>query len=128
MTLRRVRRRWRRRAAARRRSAEQMLVTWLGHAQLFLNAANRTLLLDPWFAEPVFGGAWFRYPPPPYPDSSSLPRPDYVLLSHIHPDHSGPRTLERLSADSTVLAMPFPSGALKRRLDQSHLRKVQWLA
>ena len=73
-----------------------MLVTWLGHAQLFINAAGKTLLLDPWFFEPVFGGAWFRYPPPPYPDSSSLPRPDFVCLSHIHPDHAGPRTLERL--------------------------------
>ncbi len=109
-----------------------MLVTWLGHAQLFINtgsddAPGRTLLVDPWFFEPVFGGAWFRYPPPPYPDSSTLPRPDFVILSHIHPDHSGPRTLERLSADSTVLAMPFASGALKRRLDKSHLRKVDWL-
>lgn len=105
-----------------------MLVTWLGHAQLFMNAAGRTLLLDPWFHEPVFGGAWFRYPPPPYPDGSSLPRPDFVCLSHIHPDHSGPKTLARLSADSTVLAMPFPSGALARRLAASHLKKVVWLA
>lgn len=104
-----------------------MLVTWLGHAQLFLNAGGKALLVDPWFHEPVFGGAWFRYPPPPYPDASSIPRPDFVLLSHIHPDHSGPKTLARLSADSTVLAMPFPSGALKRRLEQSHLKKVQWL-
>ncbi|MBL8954376.1 MAG: MBL fold metallo-hydrolase [Myxococcaceae bacterium] len=104
-----------------------MLITWLGHAGLFINAAGRTLLLDPWFHEPVFGGAWFRYPPPPYPDASSLPRPDFVLLSHIHPDHSGPKTLERLSADSTVLAMPFPSGALKRRLEASHLKKIVWL-
>jgi L-ascorbate metabolism protein UlaG (beta-lactamase superfamily) len=104
-----------------------VLITWLGHAQLFLNGANRALLIDPWFVEPVFGGAWFRYPPPPYPDSSSMPRPDFVLLSHIHPDHAGPKTLERLSSDSTILAMPFPSGALKRRLDRSHLKKVQWL-
>lgn len=104
-----------------------MHVTWLGHAQLFINAAGRSLLLDPWFHEPVFSGAWFRYPPPPYPDSSSMPRPDFVLLSHIHPDHSGPKTLERLSRDSTVFAMPFPSGALKRRLDQSHLKKIEWL-
>ena len=56
-----------------------MNVTWPGHAQLFVNAANKTLLMDPWFAEPVFAGAWFRYPPPPFADSSMFPMPDFLL-------------------------------------------------
>lgn len=105
-----------------------MIVTWLGHAQLFLNAAGKTLLIDPWFAEPVFGGAWFRYPPPPYPVASTLPRPDFLLLSHIHPDHSGPGTLAQLRKDTPTLAMPFPSGALKRRLERAEYSDVRWLA
>jgi len=105
-----------------------VLVTWLGHAQLFLNAAGRTLLLDPWFHEPVFGGAWFRYPPAPYPDPSAMPRPDFLLLSHTHPDHSGPKTLEQLPRDLPVLALPFPSGAMKRRLEALRFTKVRWLA
>ena len=105
-----------------------MFVTWLGHAQLFLNAAGRSLLLDPWFAEPVFGGAWFRYPPPPYPNASTMQRPDFLLLSHIHPDHSGPGTLEQLPRDLPTYAMPFASGALKRRLDRAGFTHVTWVA
>jgi L-ascorbate metabolism protein UlaG (beta-lactamase superfamily) len=105
-----------------------VIVTWLGHAQLFINAAGKTLLLDPWFAEPVFGGAWFRYPPPPYPVASTLPPPDFLLLSHIHPDHSGPGTLAQLNKQTPTLAMPFPSGALKRRLEKAQYRDVRWLA
>ncbi len=104
-----------------------MQLTWPGHAQLFLNAAGKTLLLDPWFAEPVFAGAWFRYPPPPYPDSSSMPPPDFLLLSHIHPDHSGPATLERLSKDTPTFVLSFPSGALKRRLDRAGFTRVHWV-
>lgn len=104
-----------------------MLVTWLGHAQLFVNAAGKTVLIDPWFAEPVFGGAWFRYPPPPYPDASTLPRPDFLALSHAHPDHSGPATLAQLGRDTPVLALPFPSGALRRRLDRLGFTQVRWL-
>ena len=104
-----------------------MIVTWLGHAQLFINAAGKTLLLDPWFAEPVFGGAWFRYPPPPYPVASSLPPPNFLLLSHIHPDHSGPKTLAQLSNTTPTFAMPFPSGALKRRLARANYTNVEWL-
>jgi L-ascorbate metabolism protein UlaG (beta-lactamase superfamily) len=105
-----------------------MFVTWPGHAQLFLNAAGKTLLLDPWFAEPVFGGAWFRYPPPPYPNSSTMPRPDFLLLSHIHPDHSGPATLEQLAKDIPTFALPFASGALKRRLERAGFSRVHWAA
>ena len=105
-----------------------VIVTWLGHASLYLNAAGQTLLLDPWFSEPVFGGAWFRYPPAPYPTASSLQAPTFLLLSHIHPDHSGPRTLAQLNPDTETLAMPFPSGALARRLDRVGYSNVTWLA
>ena len=103
-----------------------MHVTYLGHAQLFINAANQTLLVDPWFEEPVFGGAWFRYPPPPYPTAASLPRPSALLLSHIHPDHSGPGTLAQLSSLTPTYALPFKSGALKRRLDRAKYSQVHW--
>ena len=103
-----------------------MIVTWLGHAQLFINAAGKTLLLDPWFAEPVFGGAWFRYPPPPYPRASSLPPPSFLLLSHAHPDHSGPGTLAQLRKTTPTLAMPFPSGTLERRLQRAEYGDVRW--
>lgn len=102
-----------------------MLVTWLGHAQLFLNAAGKTLLIDPWFAEPVFGGAWFRYPPPPYPDATTIPRPDFLALSHLHPDHAGPATLAQLRRETPVLA--FPSGAMARRLARLRFQDVRWL-
>lgn len=103
-----------------------MIVTWLGHAQLFINAAGKTLLLDPWFAEPVFGGAWFRYPPPPYPHASSLPPPSFLLLSHAHPDHSGLGTLAQLRKTTPTLAMPFPSGVLERRLKRAEYTDVRW--
>jgi len=104
-----------------------VIVTWFGHAQLFVNAANKTLLMDPWFAEPVFGGAWFRYPPPPFADSSMFPPPDFLLLSHTHPDHSGLETLQQLQKTVRVLAPNTPSGAMKRRLASAGLHTVQWL-
>jgi L-ascorbate metabolism protein UlaG (beta-lactamase superfamily) len=102
-------------------------ITFLGHAGLFVNAAGKSLLIDPWFSEPVFGAAWFRYPPAPYPDATTMPRPDFLLLSHIHPDHSGPGTLAQMQKGTSTWALPFPSGALKRRLDRAGYTNVHWL-
>lgn len=51
--------------------------------------------------------------------ASTLPRPNFLLLSHIHPDHSGPGTLAQLRKETPTLAMPFPSGALARRLERA---------
>jgi UDP-MurNAc hydroxylase len=101
-------------------------VTWLGHAALFINVANRTLLVDPWFSEPVFAGAWFRYPPTPYPDPSTMPKPDFVCLSHTHDDHAGLETLKQLRSDQRVLAVDFPSGGMRRRLAAAGLSNVEW--
>lgn len=103
-----------------------MHVTFLGHAALLVRAEGRALLLDPWFDEPVFAKAWWRYPPPPYPDAASLPAPDALLLSHIHPDHSGPGTLAQLSTATPTFALPFPSGALGRRLARARYERVVW--
>lgn len=99
-----------------------MLVTWLGHAQLFINAAGKTLLVDPWFVEPAEG--LHRYPPPPFADASSVPRPDFVLLSTLNDLHASRRTLETLSADSTFVV---PSTALEQRVREAGKTKVMRL-
>jgi L-ascorbate metabolism protein UlaG (beta-lactamase superfamily) len=104
-----------------------MHVTFLGHAQLLVRAGGRHLLLDPWFAEPVFSRAWWRYPPAPYPDARSLPPIDALLLSHTHPDHSGPGTLAQLDPATPTFALPFPSGGMARRLAGAGYRAVTWL-
>lgn len=97
-----------------------MNVLFLGHAQLFVRVRAHSILMDPWFAEPVFGHAWWRYPPPPYPTPDSLPaQPDLMLLSHIHPDHSGPGTLALLDSATPTATLPFASGLLERRLERA---------
>jgi UDP-MurNAc hydroxylase len=93
-----------------------MHVTFLGHAGLLVNAAGNRFLFDPWFAEPVFGNAWWRYPPAPYPDAASLPGIDVLVLSHIHPDHSGPGTLAQIDPATPTLGLDFGTDRLPRRL------------
>ena len=81
-----------------------MIVTWLGHASLFLNAAGKTLLVDPWFIEPVDGK--YRFPPPPYAVANAMPRPDFLLLTCARNEHASEATLSQLKRDTVTLAAP----------------------
>ncbi|MGV3621309.1 MAG: MBL fold metallo-hydrolase, partial [Archangium sp.] len=81
-----------------------MIVTWLGHASLFLNAGGKTLLVDPWFTEPVDGR--YRFPPPPYDVANAMPRPDFLLLSCAKNEHASEATLGQLKRDTVTLAAP----------------------
>jgi L-ascorbate metabolism protein UlaG (beta-lactamase superfamily) len=96
-----------------------MHITFLGHAQLWIRIGEKHILLDPWFAEPVFGQAWWRYPPPPVPTAGDLPAPiDLLLLSHIHPDHSGPGTLAQMSRGFWEMLLNFDDTSLSARVAQ----------
>jgi len=101
-------------------------VTFLGHAELLIEAAGKRILIDPWLVEPVFAGAWFRYPPRPYARLADLGPLDAVILSHEHPDHAGVGTLKALP-DVPIFAMDFVSPTLRRNTERAG-RKVEWLA
>jgi L-ascorbate metabolism protein UlaG (beta-lactamase superfamily) len=103
-------------------------ITFLGHAQLLVRVGTHHLFLDPWFAEPVFAHSWWHYPPRPYPTIASLPPIDALLLSHIHPDHSGPATLAQIDRHTPTWALDFPSRALYRRLARAGYDRVTWPA
>lgn len=101
-----------------------MIVTWLGHASLFLNAGGKTLLVDPWFAEPTEEG-WHRYPPAPYAVANAMPRPDFLLLSHASGTSCSARTLAQLKKDTRTLALPFEG--LKTALGTAGFSNVTWV-
>ena len=67
----------------------------IGHAALRIRAEGRTLLLDPWFFEPIDGNATFHWPPLVHDLDALAANTDAIWISHIHPDHLDPRTLQR---------------------------------
>lgn len=80
----------------------------LGHAMWLVEVAGLRLLFDPLLpagpGEPIFGDV-FTLDPPRVVDEEAL-RPDFILVSHRHPDHFDVRSLHRLAArdpDTVVL-------------------------
>jgi len=82
----------------RRVTGDDMLVTWIGHSTVLVQAAGLNILTDPIWSEraspfPFVGPRRVRAPGVRFED---LPRIDLVLVSHNHYDHLDLPTLRRL--------------------------------
>ncbi len=77
---------------------DEMLVTWIGHATVLVQAGGLNILTDPIYAERagpfgVFGPQRVTRPGVAFDD---LPPIDLVLVSHNHYDHLDKPTLQKL--------------------------------
>jgi L-ascorbate metabolism protein UlaG (beta-lactamase superfamily) len=75
-----------------------MVVTWIGHASVLVQAGNLNILTDPVWSDtvspfPPIGPERVRAPGVRFED---LPKIDIVLISHNHYDHLDLPTLKRL--------------------------------
>jgi L-ascorbate metabolism protein UlaG (beta-lactamase superfamily) len=88
-------------------------ITWLGHAALSLNVDGHELLVDPFFT----GN-------PAAVRSSAEGNPEYILVSHGHPDHIGDtlaiaaRTGATIIANSEICHWLTAKGAAKTHAQQ----------
>ncbi len=91
-----------------------MDIEYVTHASLRL-AGQKTLLLDPfYFLDDTFA-SWVCHYPPRDIDPAELGSVDYVFSSHLHSDHSHPRTLARLKAQIRRVVLPAERPALVQR-------------
>lgn len=81
---------------------DRLTFTWLGQSCAYIQLGPLNILTDPIFSDylvsPVFGPK--RISPSPVP-LQDLPVPDYVLVSHNHPDHLDEAVVDQLRNDTT---------------------------
>ena len=71
-----------------------MKVKYIYSACLEIQTADMTILTDPWFTQGIYDGAWYQFP-----ETNAfeyISEPDYIYISHIHPDHYDPVFLHKL--------------------------------
>jgi L-ascorbate metabolism protein UlaG (beta-lactamase superfamily) len=77
---------------------KRMIVTWIGHSTVLVQAGGINILTDPIYA--IHCGPWGRFGPKRVRDPGipfdALPHIDLVLVSHDHWDHMDLPTLRRL--------------------------------
>lgn len=79
-----------------------MKITFIGHASILIETDGITILSDPWWSGPCFGGQWWNYPPPAVAAVEGR-KLDFIYVSHGHHDHLHPGTLRLLPRDAVVL-------------------------
>lgn len=102
----------------RRAAGDDMLVTWIGHATVLVQAGGLNILTDPVWSDsvsplPPIGPKRVRAPGVRFED---LPRIDLVLLSHNHYDHMDLPTLKRLwQRDRPTIVTSLGNDAILRK-------------
>ncbi|RJL30863.1 MBL fold metallo-hydrolase [Bailinhaonella thermotolerans] len=101
------------------------IVTFLGHAGLSVEAADFTLLCDPWLdPRGAYLGSWHQYPRNDHLDVAALADADWVAVSHEHLDHMDPWFLSQLSPRTRVLIPKYPASAYRDRMMAAGVRNL----
>jgi UDP-MurNAc hydroxylase len=97
-------------------------ITYLGHAGLFVETHQGSILCDPWF-NPAYFGSWWPFPANDWMDRSRFTHPTYLYISHLHRDHFDPLFLQSEVDPQTMVLLPdYPISALRDELFQLGFR------
>ena len=92
-----------------------MQIEFIANASFKLTlASGKVLLTDPWYADGVYYGTWLNFPPlaPARRAEVEAIRPDWIYISHIHPDHLDPVSLTVYPRETPILIGRLPEPAL----------------
>ncbi len=95
-----------------------MQIEFISNASIIIRLAmGKTILVDPWL-HPAYHGSWHNFPP--ISDAGRKKylsfKPDYIHISHLHPDHLDPKTLAYYDINTPIIIGKLPYPHLENRL------------
>ena len=101
-----------------------MHVTYLGSAAVVIESADVEILCDPWLLDGAYYGSWAHYPEREF-EPEAYNDVDYIYISHVHPDHFHPESLERMDTDIPVLIHDYRWDYLKEAVEDLGFEAVE---
>jgi L-ascorbate metabolism protein UlaG (beta-lactamase superfamily) len=100
-------------ATAHRASAQETRIKWFGHAAFSITTPKgKVLLIDPWLTNPSNPDVKSGRDP-----LASVPKVDYILLTHGHRDHVGDAVEIARRTGATLVCNPELAGNLVKLAD-----------
>ncbi len=94
-----------------------MKIRYLTSASVLIEHEDVKILCDPWLVDGAYYGSWCHFPPYDF-NPEFFDDVDYIYLSHIHPDHANPKTLEKLNKKIPIFIQNYATNYLKQKLER----------
>lgn len=101
-----------------------MKVTKFGSATVAIKTSDVNILCDPWLTDGIYYGSWCNYPPINL-DDCDFNDINYVYISHVHPDHFDPKTMDLLSKEIPVLIHKYHQKFLKANIERLGFKVIE---
>jgi N-acyl-phosphatidylethanolamine-hydrolysing phospholipase D len=109
--------------------ADDLQITWIGHATSLIQYRKINILTDPIFSErasPVDFAGPKRHNPPAI-NITDLPDIDYIVISHNHYDHLDKKTVQQIGSRSTWLVpLGLKAWLVKAGIDKDKVFEFDW--
>lgn len=99
------------------------IITWIGHATFLIQLGDLNILTDPVFFE--ISALTPRLVPPAL-TIEQLPRIDYILISHNHPDHLDKRSMQALRSHNPTILAPLGNKRLLKQWGLTNVVEKDW--
>jgi UDP-MurNAc hydroxylase len=101
-----------------------MRISKLGSATVVIETKNNKILCDPWLTDGAYYGTWCNYPPINM-KQYNLKNIDYIYISHIHPDHLDPKTMQILDTSTPVLIHKYHRNFLRKNIERLGFKVIE---
>lgn len=99
-------------------------ITFLNHACLVVETGNIRFATDPWLFGPAFSRGWWLSKKSPKNSIKMINECDFIYISHNHPDHLHPLTLNSLDKKKIIITPKFKNNSTANYLKSLGFKNI----